>query len=1385
MNDAPILHGPDRPELLKHEILADIFEATAARLPGKTALISGERHVTYAELDAAADRVAHRLIEAGVQAGDMVGLWHPRGIELLACQLGIAKTGAAWLPFDAEVPTERIAVCLDDAAAKALLIDEHHGEPARRQEGVSAPILTAQELLAALPEGTPLRRRQGALPEHTAYVIYTSGSTGKPKGIAITQGSIAHFLRSENACLGVREDDRVYQGFSVAFDMSFEEIWISYLVGATLWIAPKEIAGDPEALPRALIENDVTVLHAVPTLLALFAQDVPGLRIINLGGEMCPQALVERWAPGRQMFNTYGPTEATVSASLAELKAGEPVTIGEALPNYGLLVIEVIDPDSIVNGVLPPLKLLPFGETGELCITGPGVAAGYLGRPELTAEKFLPNPWARPGLEQQEARLYRTGDLARVEFKADGTPQMQCLGRADDQVKIRGFRVELGEIEAVLAAQPGVGTTAVLLRKEGDIDQLVAFYVPSGEATEPPRSPASRGALPPEGAAAGLGRPGAGGPDIKTLRAGLADKLPPYMVPARFEPLPAMPRLPSGKIDRKVLKAQALAAAAPAEGSDAPETAAEAVLFAALEKLFPGQPIRRELDFFSDLGGHSLFAARLTSTLRQDARFAQATVADIYGQRRIGLIAEALQAGIIDTGAAAAERPFLLHSRWRRWRCGLAQGLAIPFLVLLTMAQWLAPFFAYHFNTGEADDTVRYAVAASVLTFLAATLGQFLLAWAGKWLIAGRLRPGSYPLWGWTYYRWWLANRLTEAVPTYMINGSPLYAAWLRLLGARVGPEVNLGSVTLRVPELVTIGEGASIGNAVNLENARVEGGLLHLGTIDIGAHACVGSYVVVEGNTAIGDWGHVEGQSALASGQRVPARKVWHGSPARERGDFDPASLPPRPPVSGLRRTGENLFFLAGALAVAVLFFMPVFPAFLLIDWLDVPEISVRPLLDDGSITAWQAFGLRLLKFFLLALPASGVFIVVTALIAALIRWAFLPKMKAGSWPIHSNRYLGKWLVNQIQESSLAVLHGIYATVYSAPWYRLLGAKVGKETELSTALGVVPDMLTLGDECFIADAVMLGDEHIDGGWMTVQPTVVSRRSFIGNGAYVPDGTTVPENVLIGVMSAVPRNASMQEGDTWLGSPPLHLPAREVVTGFPEHLTFAPSRWRKLGRGAVEAFRIAAPHALVIAAGYAIVLDAMPLAEAGRWGAVALDLGVGGVLFGFATFVFVALFKWLTVGRYRQRAVPMWTPFVWLSEAATNMYEGITVPWFLRYLRGTPWLNDAFRLLGAHIGRGVYLDTTDITEFDCVHIGEHSELNALCCPQTHLFEDRVMKIDHVRIGSRVTLGPRCTVLYGAQVGDGAQLGPLTLVMKGEGIPAGTRWHGLPAAPWRT
>ncbi|MES2206532.1 MAG: Pls/PosA family non-ribosomal peptide synthetase [Pseudomonadota bacterium] len=1318
-----ILSGASQPELIRKEILADLLEATAQLYPNNTALIFQEKSLSYYELNMQADYVASWLIASGVGAGDIVGLWLPRGIDLLVMQAGIAKSGAAWLPFDADTPIDRIETCLTDAKAVGLISNLSPSLPVFPHR-----IWDAKQLR----EPTELQKRQEVDPSHPAYVIYTSGSTGKPKGIEISQGSICHFLRSENTVLGIRPSDRVYQGFSVAFDMSFEEIWISYLVGATLWIASKDIATDPEVLPSVLLENNITVLHAVPTLLALFNQDIDSLRIINLGGEMCPESLVNRWAgEGRTLFNTYGPTEATVSASLAELQPHKAVTIGKPLPNYGMVIIET----TVEQG----LTLQTRGNVGELCLTGPGIAKGYLGRPELTTEKFIDNPWST---SSYDTRLYRTGDLARITEEGE----VQCLGRTDDQVKIRGFRVELGEIEAVLAQQPGIGTVAVSLRQEDGIDLLIAFIVPESVQTTP---------------------------TVALLRAALLDCLPAYMIPGAFEFLNEMPRLLSGKIDRKALKALPLSIPDTTDETfDIPQTPEEEALFSIVKGLFPGQPLRREVDFFYDLGGHSLIAARLASALRHDARFTHITVRDIYTHRTLGKIADVL--------AQTSQTPSNQNADWqtpprfKRWVCGLAQGAAIPLLVGLHMMQWLAPFFAYHYHTGEPGDSILKATFLSVWVFLLATLLQFGAAIAAKWLFIGRLKPGRYPLWGITYYRWWLVDRLVEAAPVYLLSGSSLYNIWLRALGAKIGNEVIVGSITARAHDLITIEDGSSIGSGVNFENVRVERGELHVGSIHLSKNSCIGSYSLLEGNTRVEAFGHLEGLSALKDGNTLPENQVWIGSPARFSHFFDHSSLPARLPVKRVRLLLESLFFVAGILLVSTLFFMPVFPSFILIDWLD-EKLNFHWL--QGNTPA-----LQIIKYFILSFPATGLLILFTALFSAALRWSLLPRLQPGSWPIHSRVYCSKWIVNQIQESSLSVLHGVYATVFAPFWYRLLGAKIGRDAEISTALGVVPDMLTLGDETFIADAVLLGDEHIDGGWITMQPTVISHRSFVGNRAYIPDGTILPSNVLIGVSSRAPENHLIHEGDTWLGSPPLHLPSREQSYGFSETLTFRPSPLRRLSRALVETFRIIAPHAIVIAVGYVIVLDVMPFAAAGQWQKVIFYLTLAGLLYGLGTFIFVALLKWVLIGRYKTCNIPMWTSFVWLSEGVTNLYEGIAVPNFMNYLRGTPWLPLAFNVLGCKIGRGVYMDTTDITEFDCVTIGDHSEINALSCPQTHLFEDRIMKIDHIQIGNRVYMGPRTTVLYGAIIEDNSKLGSLTLVMKGEFIPANSSWSGCPAAP---
>jgi non-ribosomal peptide synthetase-like protein len=1318
-----ILRGEHRVEFLREEILPDILRHTADLFPEKTAFSAGLRHVNYAELWQSATAVGGALSALGAGPGATVGLLLPRGADLLIAQAGIAVSGAAWLPFDAEVPIERAAVCLEAAKSCGVVTVR-----AWRQKFASLPVpVWCVEDLLEVDAARKVPER--ATPEHIAYVIYTSGSTGTPKGISISQRNICHFLRSENAVLNIQHTDVVYQGFSVAFDMSFEEIWISYLVGASLWIAPAETVTDPDAICQALESQNITVLHAVPTLVALLERLPAHLRLLNIGGEACPDALAQKLAgKGRRAFNTYGPTETTVTASVAELFPGEAVTIGKPLPNYGMLVLDA-----------QHQPLLP-GETGEIGVFGPGVSPGYQQLPELTAARFIANPVAR---DATEARLYLTGDLGYI----DAHGQMHCLGRVDHQVKIRGFRIELDEVAAALARQPGIGTAAAVVRELYGADEIVAFAV----------SDASGEAVHAEG-----------------LRLALADFLPQYMLPAHIEFLEEMPRLISGKIDLHALRSRPLnvTQAPESESPYQPQTQAAKALWDVLATLFPARSPRPEQDFFDDLGGHSLLAARLVSLLRKKQGFSGVGVQHIYQNRTLGKIAEVL--GALETGGAPLVEPHEPPPLVRRFLCGTAQLACLPFLILLQLLQWLAPFLTYHSLTGSGSDSIPWAIAVSVAVFLLTLLLSFPLSVGMRALLVGRLKPGSYPLWGVTYFRWWLGTQLINVCPIHLISGTPWKVLHLKMLGARVSRDAMLNSITIAVPELVEIGPDVCIGTFVNLENARVEAGRLILGHVRIGAGATLDSYSVLENDTEIGARARLCGQSTLAQGRKVPAGETWAGAPARAvpTSEADRAAHWGKAPSAGtLNHVGRMVFYALGGALVAVLFFIPTFPAFVLLDWIDVRTLD----LFETSLSWWQVFPF----FFVLAMPASIVLVVLTALLAGGLRRCF-PDLKPGRFPLHGSVYRHKWLLSTVLDTSLQVLHGLYASLYAPSWLRLLGAKIGKDAEISTAEGVIPNLLQLGEGSFIADGALLGDEEQRDGWIQFQGTVIGNRSFVGNSAYVPDGAIFPDDMLLGVQSCAPPNTTMKPGQTWMGSPAMLLPAREAIATPDATLTFHPPLWRKLVRGVIEAVRIVLPMAFIIASGYVIVFKVMEYLEEGEWSNALLTAAGCGLAYCLGSFLLVWALKWLLIGRYAPRKAPMWTLFVWLSEAVTVAYESLAVPTLLDQLRGTPFLPWALRLMGVKIGRGVWLNTTDITEFDCVEIGDFAELNAFSGPQTHLFEDRVMRVGKVQIGKGATLGPRSIVLYDATVGDHCRLGPLTLVAKGETLPNQTRWEGCPA-----
>jgi amino acid adenylation domain-containing protein len=518
----------------------DVFEAQARRTPDAAAASLGARRLTYRELDGLANALAHRLVRMGAGPERLVAVRGDRALETIVAVLGVMKAGAAFLPLDPAYPAERLAYMLRDSGA--------------------SPAVDTAGLLDAEPAARP--PATGVRPENLAYVIYTSGSTGRPKGTLVEHRGLVNTAAAERSVFGLTPADRVLQFASLSFDASIFELVLALEAGACLCLAPTGELTPGEPLREFVRRQRITAVALTPTVLA--ATDPAGLdgvRVAAAGGEACSAELVRRWAPGRRFLNVYGPTEASMWASWAECAAdGSPPSIGDAIPGARLHVLDS--------------ALMPVA-AGELYVGGRGVARGYLARPGLTAERFLPDPFA----EEAGSRFYRTGDLVRRQPGGG----LQFLGRADFQVKIRGVRIELGEVEAALLAIPGVRQAVVVERRPPDDPagaDLVAYA--AGEALDEAR-----------------------------LRDRLAAALPAPMLPARLVLLAALPLNANGKVDRAALPAPAEAGGPAA----APRSPVEAAIAAAWQDVLRRSGVGADEDFFA-IGGHSLLAARVTARLR-------------------------------------------------------------------------------------------------------------------------------------------------------------------------------------------------------------------------------------------------------------------------------------------------------------------------------------------------------------------------------------------------------------------------------------------------------------------------------------------------------------------------------------------------------------------------------------------------------------------------------------------------------------------------------------------------------------------------------------------------------------------------------------------------
>ncbi|MDZ7307315.1 MAG: amino acid adenylation domain-containing protein [candidate division KSB1 bacterium] len=546
------------------------FEAEVAQHPDSPALRFGEELLSYHELNRRANQLARHLRGRGIGPETLVGICMERSLEMVIAMLATLKAGGAFVPIDPAYPAERVAYMLVDSGIRVLLTQQFLlGQlPPHPAQVVCLdrdwPQI-AVESGGNLPNVT--------MPENLAYVIYTSGSTGRPKGTMLGHRGLCNLAAAQREAFGIDGSSRVLQFSSLSFDASVWETVMALLNGGTLCLASREQLATGQGLLAALREDEITTVTLPPSVLAVLPEEgLPHLQVLITAGEKCTAELVERWGRGRRYFNAYGPTETTVCASMLAVREHYPQgpPIGRPLPNFQLYVLDA------------HLQPVPLGVPGELCVGGVGLARGYLQRPDLTAEKFVPDPFS----QARGARLYRTGDLVR--YLPDGN--LEFLGRIDSQVKVRGFRIELGEIEAVLSAHPAVRDVAVVVREDIAEDKRIVAYVVTRGSEEI---------------------------SAAEWRRYCREHLPEYMVPAVFVRLAAMPLSPSGKIDRRALPAPERGRRDLAAEYVAPRTEVEAKLAALAAELLGVERVGIHDNFF-ELGGHSLLATQFMSRLRDE-----------------------------------------------------------------------------------------------------------------------------------------------------------------------------------------------------------------------------------------------------------------------------------------------------------------------------------------------------------------------------------------------------------------------------------------------------------------------------------------------------------------------------------------------------------------------------------------------------------------------------------------------------------------------------------------------------------------------------------------------------------------------------------------------
>ncbi|MEN8737876.1 MAG: Pls/PosA family non-ribosomal peptide synthetase [Akkermansiaceae bacterium] len=970
-------------------------------------------------------------------------------------------------------------------------------------------------------------------------------------------------------------------------------------------------------------------------------------------------------------------------------------------------------------------KPVAEGESGELYVGGETLARGYLNQTEVTAKAFI-----EVELEGEVKRLYRTGDLVKWDEKGE----LLFLGRIDTQVKIRGYRIELAEIEALLLEQDLIQSAVVNVVEEGGVKELVAYVVLEDDEKDFDRA---------------------------ELHAALKNKLPVYMLPKFLDTLCELPTLTSGKVNRRELPdPKLLFRGRKTEAANPPTTSMEIALAGIWADLFPGAELNTSDDFFTELGGHSMLAAQMVTKVRE-ALGVDVALREVYQNPTLGALAAFLdqqEAKSPEEEAASCARKNRPVGGLNRPSVAIIQALGIyaiyAILTTLALGSFYVVWRALTHPTMSTAETATWISAVVILSFPALILSSVVI----KWAVIGRYREGAYPIGGSYYLRWWFVTRYQALAGTGFLSGTPLLSLYFRLMGAKVGKGCVLDSALCGCFDMIEIGSGTCIGNETQLLGSRVEGGYLKIGRVSIGENCYIGIHSALGLNTEMGDRTRLDHLSLLEDGASIPEGEGWSGSPAV-------VAEVKVPEVEGGCEAKRPVLF--GFLHFLQLYVMGVFGA---LAFLPVLALLYGSYVWGGW--AWTAVA---------GIAAGPLSLVSYCLMVVLVKYLVMPRTRTGVYPVESWFYLRKWFVDTFYRTSRAVALPLYTTIYFPTWLRLLGAKIGKFAELSTVSQFSPDLMKLGARSFFADGSIIGGRCYHKGMVEVGFSEVGDRSFIGNSAMLPINRPVGDDCLIGCMSLPPvEHEKTPNGTDWLGSPSFGLPHRQIVGDFDDSVTYQPTKKLVFQRCLVDGMRILFPSILTFV--FFALYVAFVFFSYRQWGELAtLLLATGVSLFlDIVACLLVVVYKRVLLGKIKPGIHPLWSMFVWKNEAVNGAYESISAPSFVPML-GTPFLAPYLRMLGCKIGKDVYLGTTLFSEWDLVEIGDGVALNAGTVVQNHLFEDRVMKASHLKIGDRCSVGNMAVVLYDTEMKEGSELAPLSLLMKGEVVPKETHWSGIPTA----